>query len=67
MNYPVLGVGVLLMLLAGVVFGMPNVSGSWSLALAGVGLALAVYAVFFNGSDQKMNAGGGRRIKDNWV
>ncbi len=66
MNYPVLGVGVFLMLLAGTLFGVPDASGKLQLGLAGVGLAMAVYAVFFNGSDQKM-AGSGKRIKDNWV
>jgi hypothetical protein len=65
MNYPVLGLGVFLMLLAGLTFGMPEVSQGVQLALAGIGLALALYAVFLHGGGQKLT--GGKRIKDNWV
>jgi hypothetical protein len=65
MNYPVLGVGVFLMLLAGVLFGMPGGPPGWQFTLALVGLVLAVYAVFLSGRSQKLT--GGKRIKDNWV
>ena len=65
MNYPVLGVGVFLMILAGLTFGMPGGPPGWQLALALVGLALSIYAVFFSGKSQKLT--GGKRIKDNWV
>jgi hypothetical protein len=65
MNYPVLGLGVFLMLMGGLLVGIEEVPEGSPLVLAVVGLALALYAVFFHGSGQKMT--GGRRIKDNWV
>ena len=65
MNYPVLGAGVLLMLLAGAMFGMDTRSNQLQIGMAAVGLALAVFAVFFHGGGQKLT--GGKKIKDNWV
>lgn len=65
MNYPMLGLGVFLMMTAGLLVGLEEAPPGSPLVLAVVGLALAVYTVFFHGSGQKMT--GGRRIKDNWV
>jgi hypothetical protein len=65
MNYLVLGVGLSLILVGGFLIGVEEAPEGSQLALAAIGLALALYAIFFHGSGQKMT--GDRRIKDNWV
>ena len=66
MNYPMLGLGVFLMVVGGLLIGADETAAGPSLLLTVGGLALAAYTVFAHGTGQKM-AGEGRRIKDNWV
>ena len=66
MNYPMLALGVLLMLAGGLLIAVEETAAGPSLTLTVGGLALAAYTVYAHGPGQKM-ADEGRRIKDNWV